>query len=71
MHSNYKITKCLYTGLALSMPCIGWLYTGLEKKTSYSILHYFRSVHDNYMVGEQFYEKAALRLVSVLDLGLD
>jgi len=27
------ISKCLYTGLALCMPCTGWLYTGLEKNS--------------------------------------
>jgi len=41
-------TKCLYTGLAVRMPWMGWLYTGLEKKTkSYSMRDHFRSVDGN------------------------
>jgi len=36
-------SRCLYTGLVLHMPYIGWIYTGPEK-TSYSMLHYSQLV---------------------------
>ena len=56
------------SGLALCMPCIGWLYTGLEK-TSYSMLHYFQSVHDRMIWRvNSFIKKTVLRLVLVSDV---